>query len=93
MAGTTRLELATSAVTGQRSNQLNYVPAVRNNDLAKNLRNPHIAVCEFCMTLVRRTVPETAGCAWPASIFLIASAKSEQSSKIVMVENEPCGVL
>ena len=26
MAGTTRLELATSAVTGQRSNQLNYVP-------------------------------------------------------------------
>ena len=30
MAGTTRLELATSAVTGQRSNQLNYVPAVRN---------------------------------------------------------------
>src|SRR5712671_3759354 len=28
MAGTTRLELATSAVTGQRSNQLNYVPNV-----------------------------------------------------------------
>src|ERR1700676_383426 len=27
MAGTTRLELATSAVTEQRSNQLNYVPA------------------------------------------------------------------
>ena len=27
MAGTTRFELATSAVTGQRSNQLNYVPA------------------------------------------------------------------
>jgi hypothetical protein len=26
MAGATRLELATSAVTGQRSNQLNYVP-------------------------------------------------------------------
>src|SRR5882724_8618102 len=26
MAGTTGLELATSAVTGQRSNQLNYVP-------------------------------------------------------------------
>jgi hypothetical protein len=25
--GTTRLELATSAVTEQRSNQLNYVPA------------------------------------------------------------------
>ena len=26
MAGTTRLELATSAVTGQRSNQLSYIP-------------------------------------------------------------------
>ena len=30
MAGTTRLELATSAVTGQRSNQLNYVPTTTN---------------------------------------------------------------
>ena len=27
MAGTTGLEPAASAVTGQRSNQLNYVPA------------------------------------------------------------------
>ena len=33
MAGTTRLELATSAVTGQRSNQLNYVPTAKTNDL------------------------------------------------------------
>jgi hypothetical protein len=31
MAGTTRLELATSAVTGQRSNQLNYVPTLKRN--------------------------------------------------------------
>ena len=31
MAGTTRLELATSAVTGQRSNQLNYVPTCQIN--------------------------------------------------------------
>jgi hypothetical protein len=30
VAGTTRLELATSAVTGQRSNQLNYVPTLSN---------------------------------------------------------------
>ncbi len=29
MAGTTRLELATSDVTGRRSNQLSYVPAPR----------------------------------------------------------------
>ena len=33
MAGTTRLELATSAVTGQRSNQLNYVPTAKIKDL------------------------------------------------------------
>ena len=29
MAGATRLELATSDVTGQRSNQLSYAPAKR----------------------------------------------------------------
>ncbi len=34
MAGTTGLEPATSAVTGQRSNQLNYVPAFIWNGLA-----------------------------------------------------------
>ena len=28
VAGSTRLELATSGVTGRRSNQLNYDPAV-----------------------------------------------------------------
>jgi hypothetical protein len=33
MAGTTRLELATSAVTGQRSNQLNYVPTRQINEM------------------------------------------------------------
>ncbi len=27
LAGTTRLELATSGVTGRRSNQLNYAPS------------------------------------------------------------------
>jgi hypothetical protein len=29
MAGATRLELATSGVTGRRSNQLNYAPSIR----------------------------------------------------------------
>jgi hypothetical protein len=33
MAGTTGLEPATSAVTGQRSNQLSYVPKVRCGSL------------------------------------------------------------
>jgi hypothetical protein len=37
MAGTTRLELATSAVTGQRSNQLNYVPAEGIQQLTRSL--------------------------------------------------------
>jgi hypothetical protein len=39
MAGTTRLELATSAVTGQRSNQLNYVPNRVRHNLQKSLRS------------------------------------------------------
>ena len=34
MAGTTGLEPATSAVTGQRSNQLSYVPKLVFNNLA-----------------------------------------------------------
>ena len=33
MAGPTRLELATSGVTGRRSNQLNYGPALVLKDL------------------------------------------------------------
>ena len=33
LAGPTRLELATSGVTGQRSNQLNYDPAKENFEL------------------------------------------------------------
>jgi hypothetical protein len=38
MAGTTGLEPAASAVTGQRSNQLNYVPRLEDQQLT---RNPH----------------------------------------------------
>jgi hypothetical protein len=38
MAGTTGLEPATSAVTGQRSNQLNYVPAGACASLVGDLR-------------------------------------------------------
>jgi hypothetical protein len=33
MAGTTGLEPAASAVTGQRSNQLNYVPSCQINEV------------------------------------------------------------
>ncbi len=40
MAGTTGLEPATSDVTGRRSNQLNYVPALgpSNINTQRNLR-------------------------------------------------------
>ena len=34
MAGTTGLEPATSAVTGQRSNQLSYVPTLLGSNMA-----------------------------------------------------------
>ena len=37
MAGTTGLEPATSAVTGQRSNQLSYVPKSLFNNSDENL--------------------------------------------------------
>ena len=36
MAGTTGLEPAASAVTGQRSNQLNYVPTRQINKMRNN---------------------------------------------------------
>ncbi len=39
MAGTTGLEPATSAVTGQRSNQLSYVPRLFFNNLDESHRN------------------------------------------------------
>jgi hypothetical protein len=43
MAGTTGLEPAASAVTGQRSNQLNYVPLLKIQDFAKTRSR-----CGFC---------------------------------------------
>ena len=39
MAGATRLELATSGVTDQRSHQLNYAPAVRIDS----------SICRMCV--------------------------------------------
>jgi hypothetical protein len=51
MAGTTRLELATSAVTGQRSNQLNYVPTPEISHIAES--RVWSGVCRF---RIQRTV-------------------------------------
>jgi hypothetical protein len=52
LAGTTGLEPAASAVTGQRSNQLNYVPANTLKDLAKTRIN--IGYCRFCLLRILR---------------------------------------
>ena len=48
MAGTTGLEPAASAVTGQRSNQLNYVPFLLFMRLGSN---PHV-YCLFMLSTV-----------------------------------------
>ncbi len=42
MAGTTGLEPAASAVTGQRSNQLNYVPFSRSSSQAQLTGSPDV---------------------------------------------------
>ena len=44
MAGSTGLEPAASAVTGQRSNQLNYDPAIGYIGLAKTLVNTGVSM-------------------------------------------------
>ena len=50
MAGTTGLEPAASAVTGQRSNQLNYVP---NLLFIRVGPNPHV----YCLFLLSTVSP------------------------------------
>ncbi len=45
MAGTTGLEPAASAVTGQRSNQLNYVPSLFSTGLWETLDFPVFSYC------------------------------------------------
>jgi hypothetical protein len=60
MAGTTGLEPAASAVTGQRSNQLNYVPTLVSIGLAGN---PYVARTNSrssCPCSVNRIVTDSA---------------------------------
>jgi predicted cupin superfamily sugar epimerase len=74
MAGTTGLEPATSAVTGQRSNQLSYVPRVNRENLLHGVDGPKLELVsprsqplferEASCTLASATslsVPETLG--------------------------------
>src|SRR5580704_11065417 len=49
MAGTTGLEPATSAVTGQRSNQLSYVPRLLCNNLAHVTRTAEPSTVTFVL--------------------------------------------
>lgn len=49
MAGATRLELAASGVTDQRSYQLNYAPAVRTDSLRGRGR---VKFFEFCLIII-----------------------------------------
>ncbi len=48
MAGTTGLEPAASAVTGQRSNQLNYVPTLQINEMRNRQCLCGIARAAYC---------------------------------------------
>jgi hypothetical protein len=62
LAGLTRLELATSDVTGRRSNQLNYSPAENTNDEpAVTMAHPNdrAACSERAMLRSRRKVGGT----------------------------------
>ena len=54
MAGTTGLEPAASAVTGQRSNQLNYVPTRQNNAMPNNQ-----CLCGLARIVWVRRLPQT----------------------------------
>src|SRR5579885_1331792 len=87
MAGTTGLEPATSDVTGRRSNQLNYVPAVCHFGYNKNsMLRPSTAsstLKNFCYDQDRcgpslRASGFTARTAYPC-IFLNEVQRTDQS--------------
>ena len=61
MAGTTGLEPATSAVTGQRSNQLSYVPFLFSYTYRKsNILLSFLAVYSFaCFSHFHRVEPNS----------------------------------
>src|SRR5216683_4700516 len=84
MAGTTRLELATSAVTGQRSNQLNYVPA-EGFQLLTSDSTMRVSRCvTFCVSLCHRFLNLAASFNQPRSFGQIALVHD-----VVAHENRP----
>lgn len=62
MAGTTGLEPATSAVTGQRSNQLSYVPSDYFLNIAEAPAYQGLLLVEIFL------LPEFC-CLWPSTLF------------------------
>src|SRR4029077_13292284 len=62
MAGTTGLEPAASAVTGQRSNQLNYVPTRQINEMRNNQCLCGFARFEYCACICFVCVKESNAC-------------------------------
>ena len=61
MAGTTGLEPAASAVTGQRSNQLNYVPTRQINEMRD--RQCLCGFCSNCLAELLTNRPQILVCA------------------------------
>ena len=54
MAGVAGLEPVTSAVTGQRSNQLSYTPAKGGRDIRKKLPRRQVLLGKFSPWFLRR---------------------------------------
>ena len=73
MAGTTGLEPATSAVTGQRSNQLSYVP--------------NYTCCIFTLTEPRRTISDCEKPLGPSLLPLIAIPRSSDLAFAIRLNN------
>ena len=66
MAGAAGLEPVTSAVTGQRSNQLSYAPAMGNRKIKKIYHNVKFWLGKFCNLKIRAADAKEVGVGNPA---------------------------
>ena len=66
MAGPTRLELATSGVTGRRSNQLNYDPAKGETNYRTKARQPSM------FARIQSPIQSYSGSSTGCTIFVVA---------------------
>jgi hypothetical protein len=87
MAGTTGLEPATSAVTGQRSNQLSYVPTLRPSNMDMLRRMSDLQICCSLSSTILRTEPSSS--LWEDQMnFKMSDATTDTS----LSEDEQFGV-